>query len=260
MSGTLPFVRSSGDGAGAQALYPVARRVEFQTDIAPGLNGTEQRYKRRPPLTRFELRYNRVNATDLASFQLFHASQKGTFDKTWAFTLGSTTYSDLTFEDQLLSAREEDETRTHYSFALRARQTKNATATAGDAGGTFPTLANGATTQFPYTTVRRFSVLLNDNQACGVRYSWAWFGGSLTGFPTGALRGWELSYPNITDTDLLTLETFYRAQWGRWARFTFVDPETAVSYAKSRFDADVFDVAHNAPNQNSVTLRIQETN
>jgi hypothetical protein len=260
MSGTLPFARSSGDGSGAQALYPVTRRIEFSTDVAIALNQTEQRFKRRPPLTRFVLPYNRVNRTDMLAFRSFHASQRGTFDATWGFTLGATLYSNLTFEDDTFIATEEDVTRTHYSFTLKARQTKNATATAGDYGGTFPTLANGAMTQFPYIQTRRFAVLVNDNPACGIRYTWTWFGAGLTGFPTGALWGWQLGFPNISDADLLTLETFFRAQWGRWGTFTMVDPEDASSHTKCRFDQDVMDIVHMAPNQNSCTLNILETN
>lgn len=259
MAGSLPLIRGSVNQTGAQALYPITRRVEFSTDVALGLNSTEQRFKRRPPLTRFVLPYSRINLADMTAMRAFHAAQRGTFDATWSFTLGSTTYSHMTFEDDSFEAREEDQTRTMYSFTLRAKQTQNAGQIAGSIGGSFPTLANGAPMQLPYTQVRRYSVLLNDT-AIGLRYSWTWVGGGLNGFPSTALWGWTLEYPMVTDADLATLETFFRNQAGRFARFTFTDPDDASVHTKCRFDDDVFEVRHNAPNQNSVTLRIQETN
>src|SRR5215831_18422814 len=153
MSGTLPLVRSSGDGPGTQALYPVTRRVEFLTDVLIHLNGTEERRKKRPPLTRFILPYSKINHADMVTMRNFHASQKGTFDSTWSFTLGSKTYNGLTFEDAAFQAREDDDTRTNYSFTLRARQIKNPGQTAGSIGGTFPTLGNGAPCEFPYSQI-----------------------------------------------------------------------------------------------------------
>lgn len=254
MAGSLPAVRGT-----AQVLYPVTRRVEFLTDVAIGLNATEQRFKKRPPLTRFVLPYTKINNTDMLAMRAFHASQFGTFDSTWSVTLGSTTYSNLTFEDDTFTALQTADYPTAWSFTLRARQTQNAGQTAGSAGGSFPTLANSTTTQFPYARMDRFAVLLNDNPI-GSRYSWKWYGGGLSGFPTGALHGWSLGYPVLSDADLVTLETFFRNQWGRWASFSFTDPDTAVTYTKCRFDMDAMEIKLNAIDQNSVTLAILETN
>lgn len=254
MSGTLPLVRGT-----AQALYPVTRSVEFLTDIATALNATEQRFKRRPPLTRFTLPYSRVNAADTQAFRNFHDSQKGTFDSTWSFTLGATTYNHMAFEDDVFTAQETDSWPLEYSFTLKARQTQNSGATAGAYGGIFPALGNGVTTQYPFSKMERFAVLRNDNPI-GPRYAWTWYGGGLTGFPSSALHGWSLGFPVIPDSDLTILENFFRAQWGRWGQFTFIDPDTNISYSKCRFDNDAFEVQHNAPNQNAVTLQILETN
>jgi hypothetical protein len=158
--------------------------VEFLTDVQIHLNGTEERRKKRPPLTRFILPYTRINLADMTAMRNFHASQRGTFDTTWSFTLGSTTYSHLTFEDLTFNAQEDDLTRTTYSFTLHARQTQNSGQTAGSAGGTFAHLASGAVAEFPYTQINRSAVLVSDNVDCGMRYSYAWYGGGLSGFPT----------------------------------------------------------------------------
>lgn len=255
MSGTLPTVRG-----GFQALCPVTRSVEFLTDIAIGVNATEQRFKRRPPLTRFVLPYTRVNATETAAFKAFFESQKGSFDSTWSFTLGATNYTHLTFEDDAFSVREEFATPMLYAFTLRARQAQNAGQTAGSPNAAFPTMANGKRAQLPYVQARRFAVLLNDNPI-GPRYSYTWFAAGLTGFPTRSLRGWQLTYPNLTDADLATFEAHFRNNWGKWGGpWSFTDPDDAAVYAKCRYDNDQLAIVNNGPNQNAITLQILETN
>lgn len=255
MAGTLPTVRG-----GVQALCPVTRRVEFLTDIAIALNATEQRFKKRPPLTRFVLPYTRVNATETAAFKAFVESQKGTFDSTWSFTLGAINYTHLTLEDDTFTAREEAAWPNLYSFTLRARQTQNAGQTAGAAGAAFPALANGAKCLLPYSQMRRFAVLLNDNAAGGTRYAYTWYAGGLSGFPTRSLRGWQLEYPIVSDADLATIETHFRNNWGRFGLWQFTDPDDSVVYTKCRYDDDALSIVNNGPNQNALTLRIMETN
>jgi len=252
MAGSLPLVRG-----GFQALCPVTRRVEFLTDIAIGLNATEQRFKRRPALTRFVLPYTRVNATETAAFKAFFDSQRGTFDPTWSFTLGATTYTHLAFEDDAFTVREEAATPTLYGFTLRARQTQNAGMAAGASGAAFPTLASGARCLLPYSQARRYAVLLNENPV-GPRYSWHWSG--LTGFPAGALHAWELAYSVLADADLATIEGHYRNNFGRWGTWSLTDPDDGAVYPKCRYDDDHLVVVNNGPNQNSLTLRIMETN
>ena len=254
MAGSLPTVRG-----GVQALCPVTRRVEFLTDVAIALNATEDRRKKRPPLTRFILPYTRVSATETAAFKAFFESQKGTFDSTWSFTLGASTFTNLTFEDDTFTAREEAATPGTYGFTLRARQTPNAGQTAGAAGAAFPTLANGARAMLPYTQIRRFAVLLNTNPH-GPQYAYTWYSGGLSGFPTGSLHGWELSYPVLSDADLASIEAHFRNQFGKWGLWSFQDPDDATVYTKCRYDIDGLEIVNVGPNQNSLTLRIQETN
>ena len=251
MAGTLPTVRG-----GVQALCPVTRRVEFLTDVAINLNGTEQRAKRRPALTRFVLPYTRISAAETAAMRTFFEAQKGTWDSTWSFTLGATAYAHLTFEDDTFTMREDPSWPGCYAFTLRARQTMNPGMAAGAAGAAFPTLSRGNTAMLPYQQMRRFAVTVNDNPM-GPRYACAWVG--LTGFPAGALHAWELAYSVLTDADAATLEAHFRNQWGRWARFSLTDPDDAAVYPKCRYDSDSLEIVNNGPNQNSLTLKILET-
>jgi hypothetical protein len=326
MSGFLPLVRTS-----ATALYPVTRRVCFQTNVAIATNATEQRWKQRQPWTELILPYSRINATDLATMRAFVESQKGTFDSTWQMVLGrqspdgaisagspnlvcgsgpflttnngaqivvmgagasgaplitSMTYvsptqatlaaaaatgvsaadtrwglyfPSLALLDNQIVATEEDQTRTNVAFTLRARQTMNPLLTAGSSGGTFPSLANGTTTQFPYVRTQRYQVTLCQSPS-GVQYAWTWWGGGLTGFPSGSLRGWELHGSMLTDADLATWESFYRNQFARWGTFTFIDPDDSTSHVKCRFDSDAMEITYQQPNISSAVLKILETN
>lgn len=255
MAGSLPTVRG-----GASCCTPVTRRVEFLTDVAIANNATEQRMKQRPPLTRFILPYTGMRGTEFTAFKNFFNSQKGAFDATWSFTHDGTTYNKMVFEDSVFSFKEDPGTPTYYSFTLKARQTQNSGQTAGSPNGAFPALANGARTQLPYTQMRRFAVMLNANQACGVQYSWVWFGGGLTGFPSAALHGWELSYATLSNADAATIETHFRNQWGRWGGFSFTDPDDSTAYSNCRYDSDTLEIVNNGPNLNAITLRILETN
>lgn len=163
----------------------------------------------------------------------------------------------MTLTDPQFSAREDDATRTTYSFTLRARQTKNPGQASGTSS-TFPTLANGATTEFPYLASRRFAVIVNDNPV-GVRYAWNLFDGTAS-FPSGALHGWEVSLVNGSNADLATWETFARNQYGRFGTFSFTDLDSAVTYSKCRLADDTVEIVHRDYQVNSLTLCILETN
>ena len=254
MSGTLPTVRGN-----VQALCPITRTISFHTDVAIHADFTEERRKKAIPLTSFVLPYTRINATETAAMRAFFESQKGPFDTTWSFTLGSITYSHLTFTDDSFSMREDYDTPTLYSFTLHAKQTQNPGQASGSAGANFPTLTGGVKAQLPYTQLRRFAVLLNDG-GVGQRYSYTWFAGGLTGYPTRSLRGWELAFPVLTDADLSTLETHFRNNWGQFSQFQFTDPDDAAVYPKCRYGSDVLEITHQASGVASLTLRIMETN
>src|SRR5206468_1185224 len=108
-------------------------------------------------------------------------------------------------------------------------------------GTDFPTLSSGLVAQRPYTQIRRFYTLRNDNPS-GKRYAYALYGGGLSGFPTGALLSWNLTYPALSDADLSTLETFFRGNSGRYGSFNFTDPDSGALAANCRFGSDVLEI------------------
>jgi hypothetical protein len=322
MAGLLPLVHGFGT-----CLYPVTRRIVFDTAVNISLNATEQRAKRRPPLTDVTLPYTHVSHAELVTFQNFYESQKGTFDASWAMVVGraalatvagtsvtltsgsffsaadtgsqivvagagpagallATTMTfltpttatlaagastsvvgadtrwgvylpNLTFLDANFEATENPGSPTTYSFSLHARQTKTPAVASGSPGGTFPTFTGGFTSQLPYVQQRRFSVLLND-AVSGLRRSYTWFGGGLTGFPTAGLHGWTVNASALADSLLPTWETFFRNQWGRKEQFTFTDLDTAVSYPNCRLDQDELAIQHQGPNNSALMMKVME--
>lgn len=248
---SLPTVRS-----GAKALYPFSRTSQFSTRVNQFQNGTEQRWKMRAPLHEFALQFTKINATDLASLESFWASIKGSFDKTWDYTLGGL-YATCAMLDDHMTIRQSR--RLLFDVAFRFRQVAKSGAITGAGGGTFPALASGAITQLPYTRHRRGFVSRNDMPS-GPRYAYTWYAGGLTGFPTRDLNAWEVGGQTLTDTDADTLEAYFALQNGRYGTFTFVDPDSAASFAKCRFGQDGFERQYVGINQNSLTLLVEEFN
>lgn len=248
---TIPSVRG-----GASALTPLVRRVEFNTDVAMFQNGREQRFATRRPLNRLSLPYPEVSSTDVTSLESFINSAKGAYDVAGSLTVGSDTWADLALEGDGITVTEADAKL--YSTSLKLRQVKRASYTPPSPGSSYPTFSAGVVAQRPYVRIRRFFTQANDMES-GLRYSWAWFGGGLSTFPTGALMSWELTYPVMTDADVATLENFFAGQWGRLLHFSFTDPDSGTTYANCRFGMDGLEITKNAPNLNAVAaVRIDE--
>ena len=74
--------------------------------------------------------------------------------------------------------------------------------------------------------------------------------------PSGVKR-WEITYV-LSDADLGTLRTFWEARSGSYEEFSFTDPDTGVTHDKCRFDMAELEVKYSQPNENTVTVSIQE--
>lgn len=248
---SIPLVRGA-----AQAIYPVTRSLVFDTGICYNADGTEQRWKRRAPLVRLQLQYSSLPVADVNALVSFFAGQKGEFSTNASITLGSNTYSDLALESD---TSEFSETRRGlYDVSLTLRQVKNPSFSIPSVSAVFPTITGGVYTQLPYKPRFRSLTTAGDSPS-GPRYTFAWWGASLTGLPTGQLHGWELNYPQLSNTDLGTLETFFTGMQGRLTTFSLTDPENGTVYSNCRFDTDSFTVQHISPNKNALVLPIIET-
>ena len=54
------------------------------------------------------------------------------------------------------------------------------------------------------------------------------------------------------------MQTFWDSMKGQYGEFSFTDPATAVTTPKCRFDMEQLDVRYVGPNENLVTVIIQE--
>src|SRR5579871_4844684 len=92
MANPLPGLR----GTSEQALYPFSRIVSFDTKITTWMNGSEQRWVSRPPLTNFVLPMTVLSAADKSSYVTLFSTAKGQFAQNITLTLGTTTWEHLT--------------------------------------------------------------------------------------------------------------------------------------------------------------------
>jgi hypothetical protein len=250
--GAVPNVRGTG-----QALYPVTRSREYLTDVAQFVNGTEQRFKVRAGLTRLKLPYSSLVADDASNLEIFLDSAKGMFDPTQSITLtdtlgNSTTYDNLVLDQDTIEVTERDATL--YDSELNLHQVQNRDSLPPSVDATFPVFDIGVSAQRPHTQIRRLLTAVVD-QPTGVRHAWAWYGEGLDGFPQGALEAWQLTLL-LSDANLVTLETFFRAMEGRMWPFTFIDPDSETPYFPCRFGTDTLQIQHAGPNNNQVVVPI----
>jgi len=250
--GAVPNVRGTG-----QALYPFTRARGYSTDLAQFVNGTEQRFKTRAGLTTLKLPYSSLVAGDASNLEIFVDSAKGMFDPTQSITLtdslGNTaTYDNLALDQDTIVATENDATL--YDSQLTLHQTQNYNSPPPSVTATFPVFDSGVSAQRPHQQIRRFLTAKVD-QPVGVRYSWAWYGEGLVEFPDGALEAWQLTLL-LSDTNLVTLETFFRGMEGRMWPFTFIDPDSQTSYSNCRFGQDTLEISHQGVNNNQVVVSI----
>jgi hypothetical protein len=252
--GAVPNVRGTG-----QALYPVTRSREYSTDLAQFVNGTEQRFKARAGLTRLKLPYSYLVANDASNLEAFVDSAKGMFDPTQSITLtdslgNSNTYDNLALDQDTITVIEQDATLYNTELDLHQTQNLDSPPPTVSQPWTFPVFDVGVSAQRPHTQIRRF-LTANVDQPTGIRYSWAWYGEGLNGFPNGALEAWELTLL-LSDLNLVTLETFFAAMEGRMWPFTFLDPDSEVEYYPCRFGTDKLVIQHKGVNNNVVVVPI----
>ena len=257
MANPLPTLR----GSSTQALYPLTRTISFLTRIQKFANATEQRWPVRPPLARFQLSMSSLSAADKASWLSFFNTQKGRFNQDLALTLklngSDVLYSNLALDSDSLAVT--NARPLEYDQQIVLRQVRNSSWTPPTPGTNFPTLSSGVACQLPVQQSSDFWSNVYD-QGSGPRYVWGFYAEGLSGFPTGYLRSWRLSYPVLSDADLATLEAFFMTQQGCYSSFTFTDPLSGSSYDHVRFDTDELAIQHQDYNRASVTLLLVQTN
>lgn len=114
---SFPALRS-----GAVTMYGGQREMTFGTAVVQFCDDSEQRWRSTGALAGFVLTLRNVDGYDLANVLEFFRSMKGRFDSSWDLTLGSTLYSNLTFDDDEITWTETKPDR--FSLQLRVRQVR----------------------------------------------------------------------------------------------------------------------------------------
>ncbi|SRR5579872_399655 len=110
----------------------------------------------------------------------------------------------------------------------------------------FPSIAHGALSQYPYTEEDFFYTAESDTPS-GKSYTQS--------FNATPLKSFVANFPCITLTEVQTLEDFFNSMRARLGTFSYTD-EAATTWSVCRFDQDEFEVQCIGPNEYSVQLKI----
>lgn len=241
------------------ALGTVTRTISTSTLVQRNWNATEQRGAGRMPLVNFRIPYDGITKADKDALRLDIAAAQGRAATNLSFGpfLG-TTYTNLTLMRDEWEAVER--TVGQYTTELQLRQTIPQALTAAGSLSAFPTLSAGVSCMLPFGQGDVYQTDVNDSPS-GMRYTFPWFGASLSGFPTRELRRWPLSFPTLIDADLALIEQFFIGVNGRWLTFSFTDPDSGTTYTHCRFGQDELVVSHKRYGLSSIdSLVIEEFN
>jgi hypothetical protein len=107
---------------GNVAMYPLVESIRTATHVVQFGDGSEQRWRKRPSLRAFELRWTGIKKADVDTLETFFINAKGAFDTTHSLVLSGVTYSNLAIDTDDFVALER--TNGVYDIALRVVQVK----------------------------------------------------------------------------------------------------------------------------------------
>ena len=224
---------------------PVVRSLKFQTGIAQGVNGTEQRWMLTTGAESWSLSYPHLSVAQRNTLLTLFESSKGAYAQTVNLTFGGTNYTGLYFDGDSLAFTETDPNvcagTVKLSTVVRAADT-------GTLLADFPALGTGAPMQRPYAYTRTFDTAAVRTE--GGRYA----------YPrrSASLRTWTAGGPAITDAEAAAIWSMFKLAGGQWRSFGFTDPDSTTRYANCRFGSDSLDWRILGPNQNSIQATIQQ--
>lgn len=248
MSIALPVVRGT-----SAALYPFTMTISFDTMVTPTQNGKEQRSARRLGLVKFSIPYGALTMAQKNTVRDAFDDALGAASTDITLAFGGTTYTNLSLDSDVFSAIEN--VTTQYDGPLVLSQVIGQSLSPGTAGTDYPTLANSAMGQLPFTQRKRWQTVAQ-KMAAGPKWTRSEFGGSLAGYPTDGLMGWSFDNRHLTDADLATLTAHFIANAGKLRAFTFMD-EDSSAYTKTHYAMDDMVVTYSGPNDSSVKVELE---
>jgi len=210
MAGTFPTLKS-----GNTVFYPLQDTQSFSTTVTKFLDDSEQRWRARPMLRRFNLQCVDINAYDSALILNFFRSQFGRFDPTWTLTIGANTYSNLAFNTDSFKITENKTNR--HALSFQVVQVISDNPTIPTLNPYFPQInPNGVMTTLPYTSSFDYRSTMEDSDYTGRRFAWKW--------RSVMLGSYNLNLQALTAAELLVVQNFFYSAEGRKGEFTFLDP------------------------------------
>ena len=256
MPTALPVIRGS-----STALYPFTHTFMALTGKSDSQSANPVRWVRGFPLVRFDFPYDPIKQADKNSLRSAFASAKGQFTGgSGSAALTATadiTYSDLSFDSDEFAATER--ITTQYGTRWSLTQTLPQNFSPGASGGAYPGLSTSAISLLPYTQKRRYQTIVSKVDA-GPKYTYAEFGGGLSGFPgANGLMAWEFEENGLIDTEVTAKVNHWLANWGDCFPFSFTDEDT-TNYSNVYYGSPELAITHTGPNQSSIRTSLVQMN
>lgn len=217
---SLPIIRGA-----IQGTYPVRMTVSFLTGFGQWQNGAQQRWISRPgALIKASLNYGGMNQAQKNTVKSAFSGAQGKLSQGLSLSLpfasSITSFSNFGIDNDEWTATESNSML--YDGPLELSQSVSQSLSPGTAGQPFPTLANGAIGTLPYLQKKRYQTV-GQTVPAGPAYTYAEFGGGLTGYPNDGLMAWTFDTQHVSDADLQTLLSHFIANFGKAYSFQYID-------------------------------------
>lgn len=246
MAGAFPTL-----SVGGSVFYPLTMRVLTLTRVYESPSGARQRHAVRAPMVEFTMNLSKLVAADAAAVDAFFDSQKGAFDSTWTLTFNSRTFTGMRFAADEIRWTEDLPGRYSATLSASGMYTLPATVAA------LPALASGAVTRLGWSKARKFETSFTDMES-GSRHALALRGGGFTAYPSTPALSWKLEYRGVTEALAFEVADRFATANGRYAGFSFTDPDDATVYSDVHFAVDVLEVNFRGYANASVTVEMEK--
>lgn len=247
MAGAFPTL-----SAGGSVFYPLTMRVSTLTRVYESPSGARQRHIVRSPMVEFTMNLPKLVAADVTAVDAFLDSQKGAYDSSWTLALNGRTFTAMRFAADEIRWTEDLPGR--YSATLNASGLYTLPAPVS----ALPALASGAVTRLGWQKARKYETSFTDME-CGERHALALRGGGFTAYPSTPVRSWKLEYRGVTEALAFEVADRFATANGRYAGFSFTDPDSATVYADTHFASDVLEINFNGYGNAAVTVELEKT-
>ena len=224
---------------------PIARTLEFQTQVFKGDSSVEQRIMIHAGRQSWSLPYTKLSLADRDALLAAFEGAKGSYSQDLNLTFDGVVYTGCFFDGDELSFVESDPLV--FNGTVKIGQVVRAP-DAGALPGDFPLLGTGAPTQRPYTHARNFDTVSVRTE--GGRFAFD--------KRPSSLRTWSVGGACLTTAEAQAIWDQFRLAAGQYRAFGYADFDSGVRYPSCRFGSDTLQWQILGPNQNSVQAQIRQ--